>query len=561
MASSTREESRKRLPRKLTKKRKPEYSTMQYPHGLELGADADEDVTVPQGQGRGPQYFHLNQSVFSMIAAAGSNSDFHARFDEDSSGSDTEKEGPVDTKPTATAHLEEQSEPKAPVQTAMSVKFQRPEAGQRRRSESKLLRSLPKLNIRTRKERDYMSQSMILPPRKEGSPVTPPAATPRDAPVMSRILEAQAQLEEEEQEQGPEEEIKADGSSEVKELRQKEEKKPVSLEQRLMEIFGLLRAEEVVAEYPCWLLQSVLLQGYMYITSRHICFYAYLPKKSTVVAKSGHLAKRGKSNPKYNRYWFRLQGDVLSYYTDPSDLYFPSGNIDLRYGISATLSDVKEKGHQATQLTVTTHARVYYFKADSHASAKEWVKTLQKVIFRSRNEGDSVKISLPLQNVVDIEESPVIDFADTFKIRVIDNDETFAIDEYFFSFFSFGKDALSVLRALVDDTPASRVSADLLSPDHIPSGQSSPHPDHLESPMTSRSHPMFRDSVRATLSPGLPGSTKSSPRASGEWGRRSFDTSRKSIEAGRELSQAGTSRRKMFDERGRSASAGRIPSL
>lgn len=33
-------------------------------------------------------------------------------------------------------------------------------------------------------------------------------------------------------------------------------------------------------EYPCWLLQSVLLQGYMYITLNHICFYAYLPKKS-----------------------------------------------------------------------------------------------------------------------------------------------------------------------------------------------------------------------------------------------------------------------------------------
>jgi len=32
-------------------------------------------------------------------------------------------------------------------------------------------------------------------------------------------------------------------------------------------------------EYPCWLLKSVLLQGYMYITTRHVCFYAYLPKK------------------------------------------------------------------------------------------------------------------------------------------------------------------------------------------------------------------------------------------------------------------------------------------
>lgn len=119
----------------------------------------------------------------------------------------------------------------------------------------------------------------------------------------------------------------------------------------------------------------------------------------------------------------------MSYYTDPSDLYFPSGNIDLRYGISAALSEPKEKGKDATSFTVTTHQRTYHFKADSAASAKEWVKTLQKVIFRSHNDGDSVKISLPIENVIDIEESPVLEFADTFKIRVIDSDETYAIDE------------------------------------------------------------------------------------------------------------------------------------
>lgn len=148
-----------------------------------------------------------------------------------------------------------------------------------------------------------------------------------------------------------------------------------------------------------------------------------------LVTKSGHLSKRGKQNPHFQRYWFTLKGDVLSYYADPSDLYFPSGNIDLRYGISAALSEHKDKGKDATHFTVTTHQRTYFFKADSAASAKEWVKTLQKVIFRSHNDGDSVKIFLPIENVIDIEESPVIDFAETFKIRVVDNDETYAIDE------------------------------------------------------------------------------------------------------------------------------------
>lgn len=34
-----------------------------------------------------------------------------------------------------------------------------------------------------------------------------------------------------------------------------------------------------VAEYKCWLFRSVLLQGFMYLTTGHICFYAYLPRK------------------------------------------------------------------------------------------------------------------------------------------------------------------------------------------------------------------------------------------------------------------------------------------
>jgi sterol 3beta-glucosyltransferase len=126
----------------------------------------------------------------------------------------------------------------------------------------------------------------------------------------------------------------------------------------------------------------------MYITTKHICFYAYLPKKSVSeisfvytpqlisrqndVAKSGYLQKRGLKNPKYNRYWFRLKGDVLSYYTDPSDLYFPSGNIDLRYGISASVTEKdKAKDGTGTYFTVVTHQRKFHFKADSAPSAAE----------------------------------------------------------------------------------------------------------------------------------------------------------------------------------------------
>lgn len=72
---------------------------------------------------------------------------------------------------------------------------------------------------------------------------------------------------------------------------------------------------------------------------------------------------------------------------------------------------------------------MYHFKADSATSAKEWVKTLQAVIFRSHNDGDSVKISLPIENVIDVEENPVSGLAETLKIRVVDSDETYVVEE------------------------------------------------------------------------------------------------------------------------------------
>lgn len=144
------------------------------------------------------------------------------------------------------------------------------------------------------------------------------------------------------------------------------------------------------------------------------------------MAKSGYLSKSGKRSPKYNRHWFRLKGDVLSYYAQSTNLYFPHGQIDLRYGISASITDKDKEG---LHFSVVTSHRTYNFKADSAPSAKEWVKSLQRVIFRSHNDGDSVKISLPIENVIDIEDTQMIAFADTCKIRVIDNDETYAIDE------------------------------------------------------------------------------------------------------------------------------------
>lgn len=81
------QDSGKRVGRKLIKKRKSQRSSsLQYPERLQVGNDEHEDVTAAKGM-RAQQ---MNQSVFSMIAAAGSKVDFNARFEDGSSESEEE---------------------------------------------------------------------------------------------------------------------------------------------------------------------------------------------------------------------------------------------------------------------------------------------------------------------------------------------------------------------------------------------------------------------------------------------------------------------------------------
>jgi len=91
-----------------------------------------------------------------------------------------------------------------------------------------------------------------------------------------------------------------DADDEVAQIYSEDSESTDQLSKRLQDIFNLSEAEEVISgrnsseqkeliqhmltsiEYPCWLLDSVLLEGHMYITTRHICFYAYMPKKQVV---------------------------------------------------------------------------------------------------------------------------------------------------------------------------------------------------------------------------------------------------------------------------------------
>ena len=398
-----------------------------FPQWFEDDSDSHLDVTAPPGGVRSPESRsrYLHHPVFSMIAAVGCRHDFHTRLD-DSSESDGDLDEP---------HARRRPSPFAGSTASKENRLSQSSADLAERGRSTQRQSesqIHGLGLGGRRLGKSTPSAESSSPNHRSSllaafPVRSRSATPRAIPVLSRMVEAQARFAIDRYSQEP-----YTHEPENEKTDEKEASRPSSssLSSRLMEIFGFEKPEKVIVEYACSLLQSMLLHGYMYVTEGHVCFYAYLPKKSTGTIRSGHISKRGNRNPRYKRYWFSLKGDVLSYYKDSSRLYFPHGHVDLRYGISASMTGQKDKDNKdAKDFQVTTDQGTFHFRADSTTSAREWVKALQKVIFRTHNDGESVKISFPIENIIDIDESPIVDFAETFKIRVVEPGELYGIDE------------------------------------------------------------------------------------------------------------------------------------
>lgn len=420
-----------RAERRLSDSARPSSNVRPLPHRVpDRFSDSDDaqiDFTAPpQGLGsRGGNVHYMQQSLFSMIAAVGSKSDFRARFEE-SSDSDDETKNQLRSnrrvgKPPSPspARVSTPNPPLSGEESATTpLEEKRGRRHERARSDNKPLRKLSRLDSDADWEGPSTGSNLNLKMLRRTR-----SATPRAAPVLSRMVEAQTSFHS----------VSTRARSPLNPrniMTNEPQPSAAALSTRLMDMFGFAQPEKVLVEYACSLLQSMLLQGYLYVTEGHVCFYAYLPRKSTAAIKSGYLSKRGRKNPRYDRYWFALKGDVLSYYADASNLYFPSGHVDLRYGISASLSERKDS--DAKDFQITTDQRTYYFRAESAPNAKEWVRALQTVIFRTHNEGESVKVSFPIANIIDMEESPMADFAETFKIRVLDSGETYAIEEVCF---------------------------------------------------------------------------------------------------------------------------------
>lgn len=283
MASQDR--GRERSSRRLVKKRKESGKEMRgvsldIPERFKDGDDAHEDVTAPKRS----DTMSMNQSLFSMIARAGQQSqvDLSTMQEVDSGDSDGEeaKRAPYQSLEGAArlSRLSTMKDFHDMPENQEQGKIEQPKH-RRALSEHKLLRSLPKLKMSNRKQSrseaqntDQMSSSQFLPPR-------PSDDTSRDTRRGERQTKVEAKVTSGEDIYVEKTRKQERGKKLTTSTMMAKSNGPVSLATRIQQIFEFEEAEEVISEYPCWLLQSILLQGYMYVTQKHICFYAYIPKK------------------------------------------------------------------------------------------------------------------------------------------------------------------------------------------------------------------------------------------------------------------------------------------
>lgn len=254
--------------------------SLDMPDRFRDGDDANDDVTAPKRT----DTMSMNQSLFSMIARAGQQSQVDlGRMEEVDSG-ESDQEDKAATRYHSldgAARLSRLSTANDfTAQTDDSAGAQSEKSKHRRGlSENKLLRTLPKLKLSGKKDTrseshdaDQMSSSQFLPPKQHSDNALPRVssmAAQRNEPQVTEDQDLQIRK------------IRSSGqrSRHGSSASKANTKAPVTLAKRIQHIFDFSEVEDVISEYPCWLLQSILLQGYMYITQKHVCFYAYIPKK------------------------------------------------------------------------------------------------------------------------------------------------------------------------------------------------------------------------------------------------------------------------------------------
>ena len=203
---------------------------------------------------------------------------------------------------------------------------------------------------------------------------------------------------------------------------------------KLRQRFCLDEQEPFLNDFPAWLLKDVLVQGHIFITMKHFLFFAYLPKNPRSVKMSGNLNIRTKLI-RSTRYWCVLKNHLFSMYTSSTELYFPVLTIDLREVQKIEIQKHTLNGNTTKTFKLSTDESTFKFNADSEFSAKSWVNALKKEQFAAQNsENNSISLKIPLPNIIEIDDQPIVNKALTLRLRALESSQTYAIDDFMFVF-------------------------------------------------------------------------------------------------------------------------------
>ena len=248
----------KKWPKRPSTSAAPRSASMEIPDRFRDGDDAHEDVCAPKD--RSAQY--MGQSVFAMMAAAGSTTDFQSRFDDGSSsgsdhGDNNEVEEEEEERKERDGKRTKDARPKkkgsvqvmggedadADAERELPDTQSRSRKQRKRFSERKLLKSFPKLRIKSSRGRPRNQDSESALGSKD---VTSQSSTDdevegirNDAPMMSRVLQAQAKMKASRSPSAGQEAKESDTM--IRSV------KPSTLSQRLKDIFDFEDLEDVIS--------------------------------------------------------------------------------------------------------------------------------------------------------------------------------------------------------------------------------------------------------------------------------------------------------------------------
>ncbi|KAI8086740.1 UDP-Glycosyltransferase/glycogen phosphorylase [Halteromyces radiatus] len=280
--------------------------------------------------------------------------------------------------------------------------------------------------------------------------------------------------EEEDDEDDDDEEEEDDEESELHNLSSSNDNiMKRSIDQTVQLIFHLPRTEKLQAEWPCYIVRSAIVPGFLYLTEQHVCFYASLPSNQQGYHKTGYMMIKTsrKMGNYYRRCYFDLKNDVLAWYESATDTYSPLGKIDLKYTLSVRPSKKRQHGFR-----IVTMNKTWHLKADTDSAMMEWLAIFQKAIFKAKNSGSNLKMTFPFSSILDIEYTDAFEFQQFLKIRVVGIEDSFVMDEYYFAYFP---DIKSTYQRILDAWNSSQLESRSNNEDKLSTeiNDTSYHPD------------------------------------------------------------------------------------